>query len=62
MLFESQKQKSRLVKLGNDLLFHTLRCSTIGAEKFNGRVRDGIEFRPLAIITKLMNYIKVEFK
>ena len=40
---------------GNDLLFHTLRCSTIGAEKFNGRVRDGIVFRPLAIITKLIN-------
>ena len=45
-------------KPGNYLLLHTLRCSTIGSEKFNGRVRDGIEFRPLAIITKLMNYIK----
>ncbi len=42
-------------KPGNDLLFHTLRCSTIGAEKFNGRVRDGIVFRPLAVITKLIN-------
>ena len=55
------RKENVIDKPGNDLLFHTLRCSTIGAEKFNGRVRDGIEFRPLAIITKLMNYIKVEF-
>ena len=27
---------------GGDLLFHALRRSTIGAEGFNGRVRDGI--------------------
>jgi hypothetical protein len=27
---------------GGDLLFHTLGCSTIGAEGFHGRVRDGI--------------------
>jgi hypothetical protein len=27
---------------GSDLLFRTLRCSTIGAEGFHGRVRDGI--------------------
>ena len=27
---------------GGDLLFRTLRCSTIGAEGFHGRVRDGI--------------------
>ena len=30
------------IKPGGDLLSHTLRCSTIGAEGFNGRVRDGI--------------------
>ena len=27
---------------GGDLLFHVLRRSTIGAEGFHGRVRDGI--------------------
>ena len=27
---------------GNDLLFHALRQSTIGANSFHGRVRDGI--------------------
>ena len=27
---------------GSDLLSHTLRCSTIGAEGFHGRVRNGI--------------------
>ncbi len=37
---------------GSDLLFHTLRCSTISAEAFNGRVRDGIGFRRFAIATK----------
>ena len=30
---------------GNDLLSQVLRHSTIGAEEFNGRVRDGIGFR-----------------
>ena len=29
---------------GNDLLSRALRHSTIGAAKFNGRVRDGIGF------------------
>ena len=37
---------------GSDLLFHTLRCSTIGAEGFHGRVRDGIGCLPLAITTR----------
>ena len=41
---------------GNDLLSHTLRCSTIGAEAFNGRVRDGIGFRRFAIVTKSAQY------
>jgi hypothetical protein len=38
--------KRRLVlgRPGNDLLSRVLRHSTIGAEEFNGRVRDGIGF------------------
>src|SRR5215204_4022981 len=36
---------------GNDLLSRVLRHSTIGAEEFNGRVRDGIGFGLLAQIT-----------
>ena len=41
---------------GNDLLSHTLRCSTIGAKAFNFRVRDGIGFRRFAIVTKSAQY------
>jgi hypothetical protein len=37
---------------GGDLLSHVLRHSTIGAEEFNGRVRDGIGFRLLARATR----------
>ena len=44
---------------GNDLLSHALRRSTIGAEEFNGRVRDGIGFRLLAIITEPANHRRV---
>ena len=40
-----------LGRSGNDLLSRVLRHSTIGAEEFNGRVRDGIGFRLLAQIT-----------
>src|SRR4051794_8764369 len=36
---------------GNDLLSRVLRHSTISAEAFNGRVRDGIGFRHLAPVT-----------
>ena len=36
---------------GNDLLSRVLRHSTIGAEEFNGRVRDGIGFGLLAQVT-----------
>ena len=36
---------------GNDLLSRVLRHSTISAEKFNGRVRDGIGFWLLAQAT-----------
>jgi hypothetical protein len=37
---------------GDDLLSQVLRHSTIGAEEFNGRVRDGIGFRLLATATR----------
>ena len=37
---------------GSDLLSHVLRRSTIGAEEFNGRVRDGIGFLLLAMTTR----------
>ena len=37
---------------GGDLLFRALRRSTIGAEGFHGRVRDGIGCRPLAWATR----------
>jgi hypothetical protein len=37
---------------GDDLLSQVLRHSTIGAEEFNGRVRDGIGFGLLARATR----------
>ena len=37
---------------GGDLLSHVLRRSTIGAEGFHGRVRDGIGCGPLAKTTR----------
>ena len=37
---------------GSDLLSQVLRHSTIGAEAFNDRVRDGIGFGHLAIATR----------
>ena len=37
---------------GGDLLFRSLSCSTIGAEGFHGRVRDGIGCGPLAMATR----------
>ena len=40
-----------LGRSGNDLLSRVLRHSTIGAEAFNGRVRDGIGFGRLAQVT-----------
>jgi hypothetical protein len=42
LLFESVKRISVLCRPGSDLLFQVLRLSTIGAEDFDGRVRDGI--------------------
>jgi hypothetical protein len=41
-----------LCRPGSDLLSQVLRHSTIGAEEFNGRVRDGIGFRLLATATR----------
>jgi hypothetical protein len=37
---------------GGDRLFQALRPSTIGAEGFHGRVRDGISCWPLAITAR----------
>jgi hypothetical protein len=45
-------KRSVLGRPGSDLLFQTLRFSTIGAEDFDGRVRDGIGYRLLAIATR----------
>ena len=42
---------------GNDLLFHTLRCSTISAIGFHFRVRNGIGWDTYAIITRSFNLI-----
>lgn len=41
-----------LCRPGSDLLSRVLRRSTIGAEEFNGRVRDGNGFRLLARTTR----------
>ena len=41
-----------LCRPGSDLLSQVLRHSTIGAEEFNGRVRDGIGFGLLARATR----------
>ena len=49
-------------RAGSDLLSRVLRRSTIGAEGFNGRVRNGIGFSPLARTTgpaKCMKFILV---
>ena len=43
---------SVLGRPGSDLLSRVLRRSIIGAEEFNGRVRNGIGFRPLANTTR----------
>ena len=42
---------------GGDLLSRALRQSTIGAERLNDRVRNGIGWGPLAIATRLMQSI-----
>ena len=43
---------SVLGRPGSDLLFQALRLSTIGAEDFDGRVRDGIGYGLLAVTTR----------
>ena len=43
---------SALGRPGSDLLFQALRLSTIGAEDFDCRVRDGIGYRLLAMTTR----------
>ena len=43
---------SVLCRPGSDLLSQGLSHSTIGAEEFNGRVRDGIGFKLLARTTR----------
>ena len=44
---------SPAAKPGDDLLFHSLSWSTIGAVRFHGRVRDGIGWVTDAMVTKL---------
>src|SRR5215212_4601348 len=44
-------KRAVLGRSGNDRLSRVLRHSTIGAEEFNGRVRDGIGFGLLAQAT-----------
>ena len=51
VIVEECKEAFGLGRSGNDLLSRVLRHSTIGAEEFNGRVRDGIGFGLLAQIT-----------
>ena len=52
VLHASVKRYSVLGRPGSDLLFQALRLSTIGAEDFDGRVRDGIGYRLLAMTTR----------
>jgi hypothetical protein len=48
----SKASNNVLGRPGSDLLFQALRLSTIGAGKFNGRVRDGIGFSLSANTTR----------
>ena len=45
---------------GSDLLSHTLRCSTIGANRFHGRVRDGVGWFTDAITTRPSRHMKLK--
>ena len=49
-----------LCRPGGDLLSRVLRQSTIGAEEFNGRVRNGIGFRLLAMTTRPAKFARNE--
>src|SRR3954447_22025547 len=48
----NREEVSVLGRPGSDLLFQVLRLSTIGAGKFDGRVRDGIGYRLPANTTR----------
>ena len=52
ILVSSLEEASVLCRPGDDLLSHVLRQSTIGAEAFDGRVRDGIGSYRLAEATR----------
>jgi 2-polyprenyl-6-methoxyphenol hydroxylase-like FAD-dependent oxidoreductase len=58
-----EKEDPRVIhafgRAGSDLLSRVLRRSTIGAEGFNGRVRNGIGFSPLAKTTGPAKYMNV---
>ena len=47
-----EEKQNVLGRPGSDLLSQGLSHSTIGAEEFNGRVRDGIGFKLLARTTR----------
>ena len=44
--------------LGGDLLSHALRRSTMGAERFHGRVRNGVGWGTFAMATKPSKHAK----
>ncbi len=48
--------KAPAAKPGNVLLFQRLSGSTIGADWFHGRVRDGIGWGTVAMVTKLWSW------
>ena len=52
MFVNRKEEVSVLCRPGSDLLSQGLSHSTIGAEEFNGRVRDGIGFKLLARTTR----------
>ena len=53
MYFVTRKEEFLVLgRPGSDLLSQGLSHSTIGAEEFNGRVRDGIGFKLLARTTR----------
>ena len=51
LIMKSKEECFVLGRPGSDLLSQGLSHSTIGAEEFNGRVRDGIGYRPPAKTT-----------
>ena len=46
------RARARAAMPGDDLLFHRLGDSTIGAVRFHGRVRDGIGWDTNAMVTR----------